>query len=176
MQPWSWGFWRRLSLYINTSKVMFYTSLHFIPVRVVFSPRLSISLPSHSYSHSLILTAVAGSYCVEIFSNVDFYWLELSTEVMLASYDHSCKRLCVLTCATGVCMLGKWSNVSSAKQMLSSIAAYFWLHQVYKILVSGALGGSWVIFRRYDDFYSLNKEVSSKWVKVLKWVMQQRDN
>lgn len=48
--------------------------------------------------------------------------------------------------------------------------------QVYKILVTGALGGSRVIFRRYDDFCSLKEEVRSKRVKVLKLVMQQKDN
>lgn len=77
----------------------------------------------------LTLTTVVGNCCGEIFINVDFYWLELSTEVILKSYDHSCKRLCVVTCTASVCSLRNWSNTSSAATDASPFAAYFWRHR-----------------------------------------------
>lgn len=152
----------------------------FVPVWVVFSLGLRTSLLSYLCFHSLILTAVVGNCCVEIFISVDFYWLGLSTEVILLSYDHSCKTFCVVTCTASVCALRNWSVISGNRCFslcsLFLTASLVSVLQVYKILVTGPLEGSWVIFRSYEDFCSLKEEVRPQWVRALKSQLQLEDH
>lgn len=98
------------------------------------------------------------------------------TSVCVCVYTHVCVHTCARACVSVKLELLRKRPVLCIQLvekrrgalMPSSITAHFWhlywplLLQMYKILVTGALGGSWVIFRRYDDFCRLKDKVRSK--------------